>query len=108
MREHQVYIEFEKAAMALDLSEDQALQLDTAQIKQMAKADDAKLSENFIANLKTLVVEEIRAKKDMSTLNSIKALLQGQFPKMQAQICRDVNGPVVTIYLEGQKGLIDG
>lgn len=108
MREQQTYIEFQKAATTLALSEEQALQLDTAQIKQMAKADEAKLSENFISNMKTLVAEEIRAKNDLSILNRIKTLLQQEFPSLQGRIHRDESGPVVTLYFETGKEIING
>jgi hypothetical protein len=103
MREQQTYIEFQKAATTQALSEEQALQLDAAQIKQMAKAEEAKLSENFIRNMKTLAAEEIRAQKDQSTLDRIKALLQPEFPNLQGHIHRDESGPVVTLYLQAGK-----
>ena len=108
MREHQSYIEFKKAAIALDLSDTQALELDSAQIKEMAKTGDTKLSENFLANMKSLAVEEIRNKTDLSTLNTVKTLLQQTFPNLQAQIDRDQSGRVITIHLDSGKELKDG
>jgi len=103
MKEHKLYIEFEKAVMAFDLSESQTTQLDSAQIKRMSKSSGRKLTKNFIANMKALAAEEVRAKKDLSTLNTIKTLLKQNYPNIKAQIHRSESSRVVIIRLDGGK-----
>ena len=115
MREHPIYIEFEKAILAQGTLENELTALTDVQVKELAKSEE-KLSANFIANMKALAAQALQQTNDELDRAFLLEQLEGgmrtafrtRFPKFETELQRDESGRMVLIYLDGRKVVADG
>ena len=104
MREHRLYKQLQQIAAVNNYTIEQIESATKQQVLNLLEVDN--LSDNFIANMKRLLLQDLQGAQDTESLAALRTQavtwLENNFPDYNAEITRKDNKRIVTIYLDGK------